>query len=192
MLFEILKSRWNYFAQAGVMIITILGTFLVTPPMLSYSSESRVESFSRFIITSLLAFLYIPLKGKSAKRHYISWYRVAGICFISGILAIAVYAGLLKNWSVRYYHDKVLVIGSNMFPEALENKLRLANELYPKMVDNELFVKSRGGETRSIWPQQELTVHFYLMSALYILCAILIGGFIVTIIQAIYCYEIKE
>jgi hypothetical protein len=192
MFVQFLKTRWNYFAQAAAIIITIVGTFLVTPPLLSISSDHRIESFSRFIIASLLAFLYIPLKKKSAKSRYRFWYRIAAACFVAGLISVGIYTKLLQDWSVKFYGGKVLVIGENMYPEAEKDKVNVALELNRRVVDNETFVRARQGNTFDIWPKSELSFRFYLMSMLYILSAVLIGSFIITIIQSIYCYEGKS
>jgi hypothetical protein len=192
MVVQFLKNRWNYFAQAAAIIITIIGTFLVTPPLLSIGSDYRIESFSRFIIASLLAFLYIPLKKKSSKSKYRFWYKMAAVCFVAGLISVGIYTKLLQDWSIKFYNEKVLVIGKNMYPEAEKDKVNLAQELNRRMVDNETFVRARQGNTYDIWPKAELSFRFYLMSMIYILCAVLIGSFIITIIQSIYCYEGKS
>lgn len=78
-----------------------------------------------------------------------------------------------------------------MTVEAQEQKLRLAKDLNRPMVDNETFVKARRGETQYIWPEHELQERYFILSLLYILCFLLITAFILSVIQAIYCYEQK-
>lgn len=76
-----------------------------------------------------------------------------------------------------------------MTKEAQEQKLQLAMKLNRPLVNDEVLVKARLGETQNIWPEEELQTRFFILSVLYILCFIFVAIFIVSVIQAIFCYE---
>jgi hypothetical protein len=184
------KEKWNYFVQTAVWILTVAGTFLVPPPLLNVHSASQLESFTRFIVAGLLALLFIPIRKFSRKSDYRRWYRIAVISFILCVTSTIAYYILSDQWSINYY-GKVLVNGKTMFTEAAENKKQLAAKLQRPMVDDETFIKARGGETQYIWPLSELKQRFYILSAIYVFCVVSIGAFLIAVIQSIFCYEIS-
>jgi hypothetical protein len=187
-----LKAKWNYFAQLSIFILTLAGSFLVTPPLLSFDAENRITPFARFMIAGLLALLFIPLAKRNTKRYYTIWYRTAIAFFVAAILSVILYAKLLHDWSVPFYGGQRLVIGKHMYASVVNRKLTLARELNKPMIDNELLVKSFQGNPSLIWPAHELRKRLYLLTALYILSVTFVGCFVVTVIQSIYCYEYKQ
>lgn len=190
--FSFIKEKWNLFVQVGAWILTVLGTFIVQPPLLNLAAEHKIDAFTKFLIASFVALLFIPLRKRSIKKFYPFWYKVAIVLFALSVFSIAAYSKLLNDWSVKFYNSKVLVIGSNMYPEAKEFKKKLALKLNRHHVDDETFVKARQGLTYSIWPKQELQNRFYIIAVFYMLCIAITGSFIITVIQSIYCYESKK
>jgi hypothetical protein len=173
-------------------IIAIAGTFLISPPLLQLNDDSRVVPLTKFIIVGIMALMFIPLKAKSKKEDYKFWYRTAWITFILVLVIVPVYIISLSNLSVRHYHGRSLVIGRTMFSDAVKRKTDLARELSRTSINNETFVKASKGETFNIWPEAEIKNHFYYLSILYVASFILVGTFIIIVIQSIYCYEAKE
>ena len=91
-------------------------------------------------------------------------------------------------WSVNEY-GKVLVTGKTMFPEAANDRKEFAAKRNRSTVDDQSFVRARGGDTQSIWPMSEIRPRFYILLAAYIVCVLSIGFFLISVIQSIYCYE---
>lgn len=189
---KLLKAKWNYFAQVSIFILTVAGSFLVTPPLLSFDADNRITAFARFMIAGLLALLFIPLTKRSAKRYYAFWHRLAIAFFVMAILSVILYAKLLHDWSVPFYSGQRLVIGKHMFAAVVERKLALARELNKLVIEDEILVKNFQGNPSLIWPVEELRFRLYLLTALYILCVTFVGYFVVTVIQSIYCYGHKK
>jgi hypothetical protein len=184
-----IKNKWNQFASSGVVIFTIAATFMVATPLLQLNTNTRIDWFVKFLIACLIALFTIPLLKRSKRSDYKFWYRLAGFSFILTIIIVGIYAFLVINWSVPFYNDKRLVIGKTMSAEAQLRMTSLAEKLHRPVVDEETLVKARKGETHYIWPKAELQARYFGLIAFYILSFLLIAIFIISVIQAIYCYE---
>jgi amino acid transporter len=184
-----IRKTWNRFAANGVIIFAVAGTFMIDPPQLSVDGDIRIEWLVKFLIAALSALLAVPLLRRSKRSNGPFWRRFAVGAIIFGMLITGGYIYLVLNWSVPYYQGKRLVTGHTMTKEGEYGKRKLAVELNRPMIDNETLVKARRGETQYIWPQNELQSRFFLMCVLYILSFLLVTVFIISIIQAIYCYE---
>jgi len=184
------QNRWTAFAQFGIWILAVAGTFLVEPPLLTYSDASSVLPFTRFVIAGLTAILIIPAKKKSGKTDYRLWHTLSILFFIGFLLCAVRYYTMSLNWGVRFY-NQTLVRGSNMLQEAAKYKDTVAVLLGKPSVDDGDMVKARHGETQTIWPIGELKRRYYIMVVTYIGTVVLLAVFLVAVIQAIYCYEKK-
>lgn len=188
---EILKTRWTSFTQVGIWVLTVGSTFLVTPPVLSYSAGSPTKSLTRFLIAALVALLFIPLKSKSARRNYHLWQKISIIAFVVNIGCIFSYIYLVDKFSADYYGTRI-TIGQNMLPDAAKLKEITAQKLGKPFIDDATFLKARQGESQYIWPEHELKTRYYYLSLLYMLTFLVLATFLITTIQTIECYEQKK
>lgn len=177
-----LKKKWNQFASSSVVIFTIAITFMISPPLLTIEDSSKIDWFVKFLIACTIAIFTIPLLKKSNHTDNKFWQRFAYISFACMLLTIGSYTYYLNNWSVKWYFNKKITIGSTMNEEAKKLKLE-------EQINEEKLVKMRLGETTTIWPESEIKIRFYILNGLYILSFLLLAGFVISIIQAIYCYE---
>lgn len=177
-----IKKKWNQFAVSSVVIFTIAATFMVSPPLLSIEDSTRIDWFVKFLIACTIAIFTIPLLKKSNHNDNKFWQRFAIISFTFMLLTIGSYTYYVTTWSVKWYYDKRLTIGVSMNAKA--EKIKIIER-----IGNEKLVKMRLGDTGSIWPEEEIKLRFYILHGLYILSFLLLSGFVISIIQAIYCYE---
>jgi hypothetical protein len=176
------RIKWNQFASSGVAIFAIAVTFMVNLPGLSTEQDSKIDWFVKFLIACMIALFTIPFLKKSKPSDSNFWYRFACITLLLAIVSVATYTFSVNNWSVPWYKDKRLVIGKTMNRIAVV--IKKTND-----INDEKLVKMRLGDTKSIWPEKELQTRFFFLLLLYILSFLLVAGFIISVIQAIYCYE---
>lgn len=181
-------AKWLIFSQLGVWVLSVAGTFVIAPPLLHLTDESVTKNLVRFLVAALAAILYISVRSKSRAAHYRLWRRTAIISLVIGVAITTGYNYMINNWSVDFY-GATLVTGKVMYPEAQQQKERIAKEMNKPFIDDETFVKARTGETQYIWPANELKERFYIMTVTYILAILALAVFLLSITQAIFCYE---
>lgn len=183
-----LRANWLTFAKTATWMLALLSTFLITPPLIRLADESTIKPVVRFIIAALVALMFIPSQRYSSKTSYGAWLRLSVASFALAAITTVGYFLCVDNWCVDFY-GKTLVVGSHMTREASERKKELAGKLRKPFIDDETFIKSREGETQYIWPISEIRHHFYILVILYLCSALLLSFFIMSVSQAIHCYQ---
>jgi hypothetical protein len=186
-----IKSKWNAFANTGVLIFSVAASFMIEPPLLSLSEESKVNWFAKFLITALIALFTIPMLVRSRKKDYTHWFRLAVIGLCLTLIFAGTYTYLLEKWSVPFYNHR-LVIGHTMSKTVHDEEMAFLQSYSGPYGDTEAFVKSRQGNTNRIWPSEELNNAYTILHVLYIITFITVTIFVVSIIQSIYCYEKED
>ncbi|WP_295122709.1 hypothetical protein [uncultured Chitinophaga sp.] len=182
------SKKWLAFSQIASWVLSVAGTFIIVPPLLKLSNELDPRNLVRFLIAACVAVLYIPARRKSQPKDYKFWYYAAIAALVIFVSLTACYTYVVRNWSVNFY-GQTLVIGKNMYPEAVQKKAETAILLERPFIDNETFVKARVGETQYIWPEDELKNRFYMMSTLYSITILTLAFFLLSVTQAMYCYD---
>jgi hypothetical protein len=182
------QAKWVIFTQIAVWILSITSTFIVKPPLLKVTAEGTTQSFVRFLVAAIIAFIFIPTKKRSQKKDYSFWLYCAGISLVIALVLTPLYNNLVNNWSVDFYGSS-LVKGKTMFSEAAIQKDSLAPVMNRPFIDDQTFVKTRLGDTQYIWPEHEIKDRYYKMTVLYILVILSYSIFLISITQAIYCNE---
>jgi len=184
-----IKNKWNTFASSGVLIFTVAATFMLTPPLLSLSEETKINWFAKFLITALIALFAVPMLVRSQKKDYKFWYRLAIAGLVLTLLSVATYTFLCDKWSVPFYSHDRLVIGQTMYEEVKPTADDYIKNYRGNYGPIEAFVKARQGATANIWPLEELQHRYDILNTLYIFTFIVVALFIISIIQSLYCYE---
>lgn len=182
------KASWLNFIQVGIWLLTVLGTFVFSPPLLYAGGSNKIQGLGHFLVAGITALIFIPLKRRSKRTDYRFWRIVAIFSFATCCTFVFIYSWQHQRNTVNFY-DEVLVKGKTMKLEALKQKKIAAKQLGLPEIDDETFVKTRQGQTQYIWSQQELENQYYLLLLLYILSAITLLLFILSAIQSIFCYE---
>ena len=188
MWFKNIKDSWLGFIQVGIWLVTVLGTFVISPPLLSAGGSSKMQGLTHFLVAGVTALVFIPLKRRSQKTDHSFWQRIAIFSFVSCCVLVFIYSWQYQQNTVHFY-DEVLVKGQTMKLEALKQKEAVAKQLGLPEIDEETFVKARQGKTQYIWPQQELESRYYLLLLFYLLSAITLLLFILSVTQSIFCYD---
>lgn len=184
-----IKKEWLGFIQIGVWLVTVLGTLVISPPLLSINDSTKLQGMAHFFVAGSTALLFIPLKKKSKKSDYVFWRRVSIYSFIACCIFVLIYSWQHTNKTISYYSE-VLVKGNTMKKEAVKTKDSLA--LMAGMQNDDIYLlQSKLGNTKEIWPEKELERNYYFLYILFLLSALSLLLFILSATQSIFCYDRK-
>ena len=185
--FSKISKGWFILAEFAAWILTVASTFLITPPMLKFSVESKTVPLTSFLVAALSGLIFIPLLKKGSYKDYKLWYRCAIFSLIIAVASTASYNYYIDEWGVEYY-GSTLIKGDTLVNDASVFKEKTEKSKGREIGEEEL-VKMYSGQTDKIWLNTTLRKRYYLITTLYIFDVIVIGAFILTIIQAIFCFQ---
>jgi hypothetical protein len=185
-----LKNHWLAFLATATWILTLIGTFLTGPPLISINEKPNYQPLLRFFIAAVLALTFILMRRYSGKKFYKVWLRLSFIAFIAGLITGVSYTILSINWSVKFYEDR-LVIGEHLYADAARQKALLPAKLRLPRVDDETLVKAWAGDTASLWPRNEILQRYTILALHYVAATLLLSFFIVSVAKSIDCYQTK-
>jgi hypothetical protein len=182
------RKSWELILQFASWVLALAGTFIITPPLMSYTEPSQVESITRFVIAAITALTFIPIKRKTGKMYYHFWQRLAILFFLLAMSSTITYTIAIDQLSEPFYNNTRLVKGNNMLlsEKQLQDSLGMVRRI---PVSDEEYIKQRAGMVSTIWPEAEVKNNFYLLASLYTLTIIFLCLFLVIMIQAIQCHN---
>ena len=131
------------------------------------------------------------MRRYGSKKYYRRWLAISLIAAMLSLAIAPTYFYCVNKWSVNYYGDR-LVIGRSLYPEVFAKQPAIAKKLNRIHVDDEILVKAFAGETKSIWPKNEITQRYFYLVFIYTFEIVLVAFFIISVLHAIECYEIKR
>lgn len=184
---EFAKLTWHKYAQFAIWIMAISSSFIVSPPVVEYSATSGVRTITPFLIAALLSLISIPIHKKSKFVHHVFWNILAWVFFIFLLISLFLYNQIIKKFTVSYYETTV-VIGDKMDDSS---QIVFDSLNTQDVITIQEFVMGRADKNASIWIPTQLSNRFLILSGTYIFVVLLSSGFLISILQALFCYSVN-
>lgn len=187
-LFTRIRNTWGQIVQFSIWLIIVAGSFIIEPPLLSYTLPSNVGPVTKFIIAAITALALIPLSKRSANRDYKLWLWLAIILFFITTAVTITYSQLLGDLSEPFSQGTRLVKGNTMLLPA-KKFVDSAGKARGFPISDQEFLQQRIGRNDTIWPVNEIKLNFKKLVTLYTLNIIVFEFFLLFMTQALYCFN---
>lgn len=188
--FAFMKQTWGILLQISVWILSMIGAFLLPPPLYDIKADNdnlMWFQFSKFFIAGIIGLMLIPIQKWKGTKFLWYWWLFSIAIFILCVGAYFLYNNHIDEWTLPYGGSRI-VIGNTMLPDAIKLKDSLSQSIHSKISDKEL-IMYQTGENESIWQIDEIISHRHYLEYLYIFSVAMFSIFSISLIQAIYCNQ---
>lgn len=182
------KKSWGVLAQGAAWILSIIGGFLLPPPVGTLQQSEKVWlRLAQFIITIILGFLFLAGRKWNRKRHVPRWWGISVAFFFLSIIFFIGYQHYSAAWTCSYYQQVRIVGSSSSFtPHGLE----YFNENPGASCEDAL--NEHGGKATDIWTRASINSRQITLAGIYISCVPVFTVCIIAVLQAIQILEKKK
>ena len=178
-----LTGRWTSLAQAGALLITVVGTFAIPPPPGLAGLSDPFLAFGRFLAVLMAGLVFVATRFYGRTRHTKWWVlaSMAGLMITTGAFVMDQTESERRMVPCRYGKGTVqFVKGTRYTPEAAEF---LKEE---PSTDCQL-LSSFGYEPRAVWDNDSLAVARRTLIGLYLLLVMGASTSMLAVLQTIEC-----
>lgn len=180
------RTHWGLLAQCAVWVLSIIGTFVLSPPADVSTDDNEVYLGLAKFVVAVIAGLVIVAASRWHKRKHSTWWAASAVLFlISAIFSFDSYQQRMDNWTCRY-DGKRKIVGSILTPQG-----RSYSDSNPGMSCNDLLLDF-AGKSEDIWVKESIDARRISLSRSYLLSITLFTLCLLSIIQAIYCITEKD
>jgi hypothetical protein len=175
------KKNWSVLTQAAVWVLSVIGGFLLPPPVGTSQGDAKVWlRLAQFVITIVIGLIFIAAQKWRQKRHAKWWW-----AFSLGFLVLAVsaffgYQQFMYAWTCNYAGQRV-VAGS-----VYTSHGKKYTDLNPSLSRDELLME-HAGLPEDLWTRESINRRRLALAATYILCLPLFTICLIAIVQSIRC-----
>lgn len=179
----IIRARWNQLIVFSTAVMALLSRFVFAPP---YALRQQVwYKFGGFFVALAVGLWLVPVKLWASRKQLRGWW-IAAVCLaILSCSSFLLYTSLIERWSLPYFRDERVVIGSTRTPEAERDAAILSKD--GSEVDDLRLLRYVDGDPYQVWRGKEITRRSYILTGLYLCTILLLASAIITVTQAIYC-----
>lgn len=194
-IFDLLKKRIDFLIQFVIWLFSIIGIFIIPPPVDDLISESNIWfRFSQLIVALSTGLLILPILHYRTKKYALTWWFISAGLSIISIFLLYTYNSTITNYTMQIKLDENtevrIVIGNDYTTEAkriISSEGKISNrELIDYFLDEE--IKDR---IEKIWYPRDIKNNRFKILLLYILNALMISIFLISVTQSITCYNSK-
>jgi hypothetical protein len=174
-----IKASWTALSQIAIWIMSILGSFLLPPPIGVSPEDQKIwQRLARFIVTILVGLLFVAARGFNKRKHLQGWTVVAGLLLVLAVADFLIYQSRLYSTTCSYNSKRVLK-GSTYTPHGLDYFQK-----HPG-VSCEYAFEEHAGRAEDIWTEDSIVHNRMILAEVYIGCLPLFAICIVAILQAV-------
>ncbi len=177
-----MRKYWLVLAQAATWIGTLIASFFLPPPI--GAAEGRTDvvyNFAKFILTSFVGLMIIPVLLRRRKKDVRMWLGGALFLMIGSILSFFLYMYYKDKWTCLYGTTRV-VIGSEYTPDVLEAE--------GGQTAKDCFETSCGaspGGPELVYTAASIERHRIILSFIYVMCVPLFASCLIAVTQSVFC-----
>ncbi|NBW06648.1 MAG: hypothetical protein EBR82_01310 [Caulobacteraceae bacterium] len=156
---DILKEHWGVVAKIAACLAGIIGTFLITPPLLSVeSTDASILYFAQFVLAILVGLFFVIPSSKVRDSQW-RWISLAGL--VIGICLFFAYVQVSAQWTALYKDVGVTVIGGN-----LTDAGKVLQAETGAVLPGDLIFQA-SGDVDLLWPRSERLTRYLVICGLY-------------------------
>jgi hypothetical protein len=179
--FEWLKKSWSGLSQAAIWIISIIGGFLLPPPVgISDEADKVWLRLAQFTITVVLGIMFIAARRWKKQKHATRWWIASAVLLIASLATFVGYQTLSYKWTCQYYNE-LKIVGGDQHTQHGADYIRE----HPG-VSCETLLKEHAGNVYDVWTKESIDRRRIALAVIYISCAPFFTVCIIAVTQAIY------
>lgn len=175
------RKSWLRLAQGAVWVGSVLGGFLLPPPVgISATDEKAWLRLGQFIIAVVVGLILLAGRKWHQPKHTLRWAASAVLFLVIGIAAFFLYQQLTLSWTGGYNGARV-VTGASFTPQGL------AYSLQNPQLSRDALIDDFAGQIENIWTRDSINHRRLILAALYLSCLPLFTICLLAIAQAVQC-----
>jgi len=179
---RLLKQHWNSLVVVAACLMAMFSRFVIIPP---YGLNSgQWYHFGTFVVAIAIGLWLVPVSLWSKKKYVFRWWLLSGVCAIASILVFLHYTSIIDSWTVTYFKNDRVVVGSTLTPDAKAYKKQLAEKGEP--VDDLSLLRDYAGRTDAVWQMDDIDRRSHSLAYWYLGVLMSLGSAVVTVTQAAY------
>jgi len=187
------KSQWNLVLGVALAIVVVITDF-VTPPSFSEDmiiGRSNLPGLAKFIVAGMILLLLVPCSIFNEKKYQWRWWIIsAGLFMIAMFLYFFYTRELRQKTAYNEFEERFAIIGNNLLPLSKKAVDSLYRKEGIQLTPSEMLASL--GPPDSIWPKKEIEENAEMLVKVYLMTVATFSLFILTGIQASYCYSVKN
>lgn len=183
MLLDVLNKHWNKLGVVASAIAAALAGFLALPPV--GLTDAAWSKFDVFLITLIVGLWLVLTNRWKLRRHVRYWWFAALLMVSLCIGSVLTYSAILDEWTIPYWRDQRVVIGSTRKPFAVEQAKLLEEKHLP--ADNASLLQKFSGRVTDVWNEDEIAERGRQLEVIYVGTVFLLASALITVLQAVYC-----
>jgi len=176
-----LKKSWIGLSQAAVWILSIIGGFLLPPPVgISETADKVWLRLAQFTITVVLGITFIAARRWNKRKHATGWWVGSAILLVISLTTFVAYQALSYQWTCKYYNEVKIIGGNEYTPHGADYITENPG------ASCETILKENAGKVYDVWAKDSIDRRRIALGAIYIICIPLFTICIIAVAQAIY------
>lgn len=179
------RANWGLIAQCAIWVLSVVGTFVLSPPDTSTDDNKIYLALAKFVVAVLIGLTVILASRWYHRKHSLSWALAALIFLVLAVYSFDTYQRWVNSWTCEYDNHKRIT--GSVFTQQGQNYVVMNPGINCKnlLLD---FV----GNNEDIWTKASIDERRLSLTRIYLLCIVLFTLCLLFIIQAVYCATINE
>jgi len=153
------KEHWGVVAKIAAWLTGVIGTFLITPPLLSLDrGDSNMLYFAQFVLAIVVGLFFIV---PSSRVRGPQWRLISIVALVAGIGLFFAYVLFFARWTAMYEGVGRMVIGETLS----EVGKQIQTEFHTTSPGRTIWLVN--GEVEALWPQGERLTRYLALCGMY-------------------------
>lgn len=161
-----LANRWKILSTSATFLVTLVGSFLIVPPV---ENTITLANLVRFLVAILVAVLTLPFAAPPTPAAWGRWAAGTVVLTVASVVVLFAYWTANDAWVIDYF-GKPTVIGSELNANAAKAKATLEREGH--VVTDTYLLETGAGDASLVWLPQGIRLHRFALIAIYLVLAL--------------------
>jgi hypothetical protein len=157
-----LEKQWKALSGAATFLVTLVGSFLVAPPV---DGTTRITNLVRVLVAILVAVLLVPFAARPTPQAYRRLAVITVALAFIAVVALFAYWYADDTWVVDYYGSRT-VVGTQLNEKG--ERFKSDFERQGHTTRNFDLLEAGAGDASLVWLPQGIALHRFALAAIYI------------------------
>jgi VIT1/CCC1 family predicted Fe2+/Mn2+ transporter len=164
-MFEKMTKQWTAILEFGILVVSAVAFFVITPPRLTPAAESGWIHAAEFIGAILIVIIAVAVRHQKTGVRALLIATSASL--LTAVIALFGYSALVQSWTCSDYDGRgPITTGSQMLTESAAYAARTGRSGCK-------LIQDYAGDTTAIWNSSELAQRHLIMVAAFIMSVLL-------------------